>query len=258
MKNHSLLFFTLFICALIAGYSFSARFYPSDFNLLNASLKVVFAHEQKPIAVLNTGQRSILLVTTSSLSTLDSHLESVWLATYLPSGSDIRLLSIYPTGDQPISDFEAQLVNSFGLNKKNGQLVLDEEFQEILVGENYWWSGYLVLDEVAMADIFDLLGGLQLKGQTLSGEQVISELPDVTEEPGNAYSFQIAMLQSACKQFTRVASNAVLSQVRPLLSHHIITDLQSDQLETEIQSQLAGEHQPACKFPMLEKSQIVH
>jgi hypothetical protein len=109
-----------------------------------------------------------------------------------------------------------------------------------------------------MADIFNLFGGIELKGQTLSGEQVISELPDVSEEPGNAYSFQIAMLQSACKRFTRVASNADLSQVDPFLSHHIITDLQSDQLKTELQSLLADEHQPACKFPMLEKSQIVH
>jgi hypothetical protein len=258
MKNHSLVFFTFFICSLVAGYSFSARFYPSDFNLLNSSLKVVAAKEQKPIDVLNTGQRSILLITTSSLSTFDAHLESVWLATYLPSSSDIRLLSIYPTGDQPISDFEAQLVNSFGLNKKNGQVVLDQDFLEILVAQNYWWSGYLVLDEVAMADIFNLFGGIVMKGQTLSGEQVISELPDVSKEPSNAYSFQIAMLQSVCKQFTRVASNVDLSQVHPLLSHHIIADLQSDQLKTELQSLLADERQPVCKFPMLEKSQIVH
>ena len=56
--------------------------------------------------------------------------------------------------------------------------------------------------------------GFELKGQTLSGEQVISELPDVTEDPVDAYSYQIAMLQSACKQFAQVASNADLSQVQ--------------------------------------------
>jgi hypothetical protein len=258
MKNHSLLFFTLFICSLVAGYTFSARFYPSDFNLLNSSLKVVKAQEEKPILSLSTGQRSLLLITTSSLNTADSHLESVWLATYFPNSSDIRLLSIYPMGDQPISNFETQLVNSFGLNKKNGQLVLDQDFQDLLVAENYWWSGYLVLDEVAMADIFDLLGGIELKGQTLSGEQVISELPDVIQEPGDAYSFQIAMLQSVCKQFTQVALNTDLSQAHSLLSHHIITDLQSNQLITEFQSLIASERQPACKFPMLEQSQTVH
>jgi hypothetical protein len=258
MKNHYLLFFTLFVCSLVAGYTFSARFYPSDFNLLDSSLKVVSAQEKKPIDALSTGQRSILLITTSSLNAANANLESVWLITYLPSSSDLRLLSIYPSGQQPISDLEAQLVNSFDLNKKNGKLTLDQDFLEILAAENYWWSGYLVLDEVGIAGFLDLIGGIEIRGQSLSGEQVIAELPDVTAQPGAAYSFQIAMLQSACKQFSRSGSSTDQPQVNSLLSRHFITDLQSDQLKSEYQSLLAGERQPTCKFPLLEKSQIVH
>lgn len=258
MKNHYLLYFTLFVCSLVAGYTFSARFYPSNFNLFDSSLKVVSAQEKKPIDTLSTGQRSILFITTSSLNAADPNLEGVWLITYLPSSSDIRLLSLYPTGRQPISDLEAQLVNSFDLNKKNGKLALDQDFLEILAAENYWWSGYLVLDEVGMAAVLDLIGGIEMGGQSLSGDQVISELPDVTAQPGDAYSFQIAMFQSACTQLTRPSSIVDLSKANLLLSHHFITDLQSDQLKTEYQSLLVGESQPACKFPLLEKSQIVH
>jgi hypothetical protein len=258
MKNHSLQFFAIFICSLVAGYTLSTRFYPSDFNLLRSSLRVVTAQDKKSIDALSTGQRSLLIISVSSLKALDPHLESVWLATYLPTGSDLRLLSIYPTGIQPISDFEAQLIQSFGLDKKAGQLVLDQDFISALENDNYWWSGYIVLDEVAMAGIFDVLGGLEMKGQTLSGEQVISELPDALEQPGAAYSFQIAMLQSACKQFARFTSDADLSQVSLLLHRHMFTNLQSDQLKTEFQSLMASERHTACKFPMLEKSQIVH
>jgi hypothetical protein len=258
MKNHYLLFFTLFVCSLVAGYIFSARFYPSDFNLFDSSLRVVSAQENKPIESLSTGQRSILLITTSSLNTVNSNLESVWLITYLPSSSDIRLLSIFPTGHQPISDLEAQLVNSFEMNKKNGKLALDQDFLEILAAENYWWSGYLVMDEIGLAGVLDLFGGIEMRGHSLSGDQVISELPDASAQPGDAYSYQIAMLQSACKQFSRSASSIDLSQIHSLLSRHIFTDMLSDQLKTEYQSLLAGERQPTCKFPMLEKSQIVH
>jgi hypothetical protein len=258
MRNHSLLFFTLFICSLVVGYTFSARFYPSDLNFFTSSLRVVTAQDQKSIDTLSTGQRSFLLIGVSSLNTLKPNLESAWLATYLPTGSDVRLLSIYPTGNKPISDLEAQIIQSFGLDKKNGQLILNQDFQNVLVAKNYWWSGYIILDEVAMADISDLLGGIDMQGQILTGNQIITKLADVLDQPKEAYAFQIAMLQSICKQFSHLSSNADLSQVGTVLHHHIVTDLRSDQLRTEFQSFMAGEHQPTCKFPMLEKSQIVH
>ncbi len=257
MKNHSLLFFTIFICSLVAGYTFSTRFYPSDFSFLHSSLRLVTTQSQNPIPTMSNGQRSLLLISATSINSGDPQLKGIWLATYFPSGSNIRLLPIFPSGDQPISEFETQIVQSFGFNKKNGQLVLAHDFIAVLEKDNYWWSGYLVLDQVAMADIFDLLGGIEMKGQMLSGEQVITELPDPLDEPGNAYSYQIAMLQSVCKQFTQRTSNTDLTQVSSLLHRHILTDLQPEQLRTEFQILLASERQPACKFPLLEKSQIV-
>lgn len=221
-------------------------------------MRLVTAQDQASIDALNTGQRSLLLISVSSLNALNPHLESIWLATYFPTSSDVRLLSIYPTGIQPITDFEAQLVHFFGLDKKAGQLVLKQDFVAVLENDNYWWSGYIILDEVAMADIFDLLGGIEMKGQTLSGEQVIAEMPSAQVQPRDANSYQTAMFQSACKRLARLASDADLAKAGSLLHHHIFTDLQSDQLEIEIKSLIAGDHQPACKFPMLEKSQIVH
>lgn len=207
---------------------------------------------------MSNGQRSLLLISASWMNSTDPQLEGIWMATYFPSDSSIRLLPIFPSGDQPISDFETQVVNSFGINKKNGQPVLAPDFISLLEKDNYWWSGYLVVDEIAMAGIFDLLGGLQMKGQTLSGEQVITELPDPLDQPGNAYSYQMAMLSSVCKQLAQMTPNADLSQVNSLLHRHVLTDLQPDQWRTEFQFLLASERQPACKFPLLEKSQIVH
>ncbi len=258
MKNHSLLFFGIFICSLVVGYTFSTRFYPSDFNLLSGSLKVVSASNQRPINTMSNGQRSILLISTSSLSSLHPHLESVWLATYFPTDTFIRLLPIFPAGDQTISELESQLVNSFNFKKANGRLNVNQNFLDILAAENYWWSGYIVLDNVAMAQTFDLLGGIELKGQKLTGEQVLSELPDVQDDPSNAYSYQIAILQSACKQFAQLATKLDLSDANFLLPRHLITDLEPEQIKQEIQSFTASGREPTCKFPLLEQSQIVH
>ena len=207
---------------------------------------------------MSTGQRSILLISVPSINPTDQQLEGIWLVTYFPSGANIQLLPIFPTGDQPISDFETQVVNSFSLSKKNGLFVLGPEFIAALEKYNYWWSGYMVIDEDVMAGILDLFGGIEMKGQTLSGEQVITELPHPLDDPGNAYSYQMAMLQSVCKDLSQVSSNKNFSQINSLLHHHMFTDLQTNQLKTEFQTLLASGHQPACKFPLLEKSQIVH
>ena len=254
MKNYSLFYFGIFICALVVGYTFSARFYPSDFNLLSGSLRVVRASNEKSIATMSNGQRSLLLVTASSLTSLNPDLESLWLATYFPSDSNIRLLPIFPAGDQALSELESQLVRSFKLEKVNGRLALDEDFLNVLAAENYWWSGYIVLDDVAMTELFDLLGGIELKGQTLNGEQVLRASPSALDHPAEAYSYQIAILQSACIHLAQIMTEADLTQLNLILPRHMLTDLEPDQLKMEIQSLLASDRQPACKFPLLEKS----
>jgi hypothetical protein len=258
MKNHSLLYFGIFICSLVVGYTFSTRYYPSDFNLLSGSLRVVKAGTYKSIDTLSSGQRSLLLISTSSLNTQNPNLESIWLATYFPSDSNIRLLPIFPSGDQTISEFESQLIHSFNLKKVNGRPAVNQDFLAALEAENYWWSGYIVLDDVAMAEVFDLLGGIAMKGQILSGEQVLSDLPSAQDDPAEAYSYQITMLQSACNHLAQISANPDLSQLNLILPRHMLTDLEPEQLKEEFQSLLASDRQPACKFPLLEQSQILH
>lgn len=207
---------------------------------------------------MSNGQRSLLLISTSSLNSTNPNLESIWLATYFPSDTNIRLLPIFPSGDPTISEWESHLVNSFKMNKENGRLAVNQDFLAVLQAENYWWSGYFVLDEVAMAGLFDLLGGIEMNGQTLSGEQVFSELPSAMEHPDDAYYYQLAILQSACKHISQIATNPDLSQLNLLLPRHMITDLEPNQISIEVQSLLTSERQPTCKFPLFEKSQIVH
>ena len=258
MKNYSLLYFGIFICALVVGYAFSARFYPSDFNWLSGSLRVVKASNDQTIATMSNGQRSLLLISASSLTGQNPDLESIWLATYFPSESNLRLLPIFPAGDQAPSAMGSQLVHSFNLEKVGGRLAVSEDFLNVLTTENYWWSGYIVLDDVALAAVFNLLGGIEMKGQSFSGEQVLRDSPSPLDHPAEAYSYQIAILQSACTHLSQMITEADLTQLKLILPRHMLTDLEPDQLKMEIQSLLASDRQPACKFPLLEKSLSLH
>jgi len=211
----------------------------------------------RSIETMNNGQRSILLISARSINTPNPHLESIWLATYFSTDTTIRLLPIYPAGNQPISDFEEKLAHSFNFDKIHGVPVLNQDFLLVLENHNYWWSGYILFDEVALTSILNLVGGIDLNGRTLAGEQALKEFPEVLDNPQDAYSSQIAILQTACHKFQEITPQSDLPQLISLLPKHILTDLEPSQLQAEIQSLYANERKPTCRFPTLEISQVI-
>ncbi len=254
MKNHSLLNFLVFTCFLVFGYSVSSRFYQPDYGILHNTSRPVTTGSQYPIETLNNGQRSFLLIGTTALATSNPHLESIWLATYFSSDTTIRLLPIFPSGDNSPSVFEKQLNLSFGLNKKTGKLALDQDFTKLLENNNYWWSGYFIFDEVALTKIINLLGGIERNGNTLTGEQSVKEFPEVLEYPQDALSSQIAILQSVCRKFSGSSANLDMSQIVSLFPNHIFTSLDSNQLQTEMETLYSSSNYLTCRFPTLEIS----
>jgi len=256
MKNHSLLNFLVFTCFLVVGYSVSTRFYQAEYGIFPSNIRLVTTGGQNSVETMNNGQRSILLITATSVDTLNPHLESIWLATYFTSATTIRLLPIFPTGENPISDFEKQLNHSFSLNKNDGTLVLDQDFIKLLEDKNYWWSGYFIFDEVALTQIFNLLGGVELNGKNLSGEQALNEIPMVLDNPQEAFSSQVAILQSACHKFMQTNPDLDTSEIISLLANHIFTSLDFNQLQTELKTLYSSEHYLSCRFPTLEITRI--
>jgi hypothetical protein len=257
MKKNSLIYFIIFICSLVLGYTVSTSFYHPNLDLLPGTLRLVASGSQNSIETMNNGQRSILLINATSLNKPNPHLESIWLATYFTSDTTIQLLPIYPAVTSAMTVFEQELALTFGLDKQNGALVLDQDFMDILKNDNYWWSGYIVVDEVAMAGLFNLLGGIELNGRNFTGEQAAEKFPVVQGDPQKATSSQIAILQSACHKIQEITPNPDLPQLSSLLPPHILTDLDSSQLQTEMQSFYSNHRKPTCRFPTLEISGVV-
>jgi len=256
MRNHPVLSFLIFTCFLVVGYTFSLRFYQPSDPLMAGSITMVPTTNQSTIETMQNGQRSILLINASSLSTLNPQLEGVWMATYFPSDTTIRWLPIYPTGKVYPSDFEQQLNRSFKLMKSVSGLAIDQGFLEVLKKNNYWWSGYIVLDEVSLVKLFDEIGGIELNGKNHSGDAIVSGLHSLLENPQDSYTSQIAILQSICHKFSQANQNLEPSQLAPNLLNHILTDLDSGQLQMELDALYSDQHSPTCRFPTLEVSRI--
>jgi hypothetical protein len=257
MKNHSLLYFSIFIGSLVLGYSISTKFYPANLDILPGTVRLVAEGSRTSIDSLDNGQRSILLISATSLQTPNPHLESIWLATYLASDTTIRLLPVYPTGKPSLSDFEQQLDSSFNFVQGNSAQVLTQDFVEVLKKDNYWWSGYVVFDEVAFSRIINDIGGIELNGRPLTGEQAVIGLAKLSDNPQRGFPSQVVVLQSVCHKFQEISPSLDLSQLVTLLPNHIYTDLDSYQLQTEMQSLFSNERKPTCRFPTLEMSQVV-
>jgi len=256
MKTQPMLNFLVFTCFLVIGYTFSIRFYQPGNPIFTVTVNGETSESQKAIDTMQNGQRSILLITATSINTTNPHLESIWLATYLSSDTAIQLLPIFPDGNKLASSFELELNRSFDIQAVDDNLSLDPGFINVLKEHNYWWSGYILLDEVSLAKAFNLLGGIELNGRTLTGTQVLQSLPVSADDPQNAYSTQIAILQSVCHKILRTPAGLDVSQIISLLPNHILTDLDSSQLQTELDSLNSGEHTLTCRFPTLEVTRI--
>ncbi len=256
MKTHSVLNFVVFNLCLVVGYTFSLRFYQPGESLLSGLLKVGSSESQPSIASMENGQRSILLVGTNAIDTLNPALESVWLVTYLPTGSTIQLLPVFPSGKQLTNDFEKQLAQSFRLNKMGGNFELDGGFLRLLEKNNFWWSGYIVFDRVSLTKALSLVGDLEMNGKMYSGAQVIQDFPDVQVDGRDAYSFQAAIFQSMCHKLTATGTYPKLINLGTPRSNHIATNLDASQLQEDIDRAFSGDHRSTCKFPTLDISMI--
>lgn len=257
MKNFNLLYFIIFILALITGYLISTQFTFQDLDSQSPSLQILSAHAQNSIQTMDNGQLSILLVGSSAIQAQDVHLESIWLLTYLPSDTIIRLLPIFPSGRQAISDFDKRLEQSFQVEKSRGTFTLGQEFITALEAKNYWWSGYIVFDDMALGKMIDLVGGIELKGKILSGEQVLQELPEAVNEPDEAYISQMSILRSICRKISPYAQRHDLTQLGALIPKHVLTDLDLGQLQGEWQSLYSERQAPVCSFPMLDTARSI-
>ncbi len=256
MKSHSVINFLIFTCFLVIGYTFSLRFYqPGEVKILS-TVKIVAAESHGSIQSLDNGQRSLLLISASRLDALDPKLEGVWLATYLPAGSNVQLFPIFPRGDESLSVFERELESSFLINSQGSAKVIDQGFFSVLEKNNYWWSGYFLFDEVSLIGLVNQFGGVDLNGKSLSGEQTIGELHTAWDTPRAAYSAQIALLQSLCHELSLANAKINLLQVQAMIPDHLLTDLDSDQLQAEYYALNSNNHNPTCRFPTLEVSRI--
>jgi hypothetical protein len=255
MKSPSWLNFLVFICFLVIGYSFSARFYAHGTSILPETPRVLAGNETS-IDSLPNGQRSLLIISTSSINPPNSQLESIWLASYIPSEITIRIMPVYPSSNGQASVFEDQLRSTFKLTRSNGSLIPDPAFMETLQSSNYWWSGYFIFDAQAVSSFSSQVMQTSPQSNTSFSIQENGDYLEIIEHTNAGRSSQLGLLQSACQKFFKTGQGVSLSQLLSLLTGHYLTNLQPELVQQEWDSLYSGEQNPTCRFPTLEISRL--
>jgi hypothetical protein len=255
MKSHSWLNFLVFTCFLVIGYSFSARFYAHGTSVLPETPRVLAGNETS-IDSMPNGQRSLLLISTSSIDTAASQLESIWLVSYFPSESTLRILPVYPSSLGQTTQFEDQLRSTFKLTRSNGNLIPDQAFIETLQANNYWWSGYFIFDTQAFSSFVSEAMQTSSDSNNIPAGQENGDYLDILSRTTAGSSIQLGLLQSACQKFFKISPEVSISQRLSLLNGHYLTDLQAELIQQEWDGLYSGEQNPTCRFPTLEITRL--
>jgi hypothetical protein len=256
MKTHTVLDLLVFTCFLVIGYTFNLRYYqPAQASTSGARLMVTFEN-QASMASLPNGQRSILLLEVNSLTAPHPKLDGIWLATYLKGETRVQLLPIFPSSRQPVPDLEAQMAQTFKITRQSGTLKPDQAFLDLLIDHNYWWSGYIVYDEAALARLLDLTSGMKEESDSLMAENAAQGKTEGQVEPHQTYSSQIKAMQLACRKLVDYHQDFNLAQLETLMPAHLLTDLDTSQVQAEYEALEASSIVPACHFPTLDISRI--
>lgn len=198
-----------------------------------------------PAPTPSNGQVNLLVIGLDRLSSQRPRLMSVWILGYFSGQPQVSLIPIYPSSS-PLQNRELQKVGSNFSLTSGAQL--DQDLVRLLQKKRIWWNGYLLIDEIAMIDVINFLGGVTPDGQPLTGGQAVAALSE--ENTSSALENQTRLLQALCRRTELLTPAADLRDMLNLIPDHIQTDLDVFQAIREWRDLVNGSQSIKCEFPL--------
>jgi hypothetical protein len=194
-----------------------------------------------------TGQRNLLVIGVDKFQAKNPQLESIWMLSYFPESPQITFTPLYPASTPAALSGISDLLALFEINEQG---VPSAAFLSALQEKSIWWSGYIVLDEIALIQMVDFIGGLIIGEHVIDGAAALGNIPFAQADQKAAYQAQNDFLQDICKQIIRTRPVKDLQIITSLIPDHIQTDINLSQTLREWQSFLEANVQLNCEFPL--------
>jgi hypothetical protein len=174
-------------------------------------------------------QRNLLVIGVDQLNSSQPVLESAWLVLYNPGVPHFSFVPLYPIQDESHPDFDQAIQLAF---KVNSDKTPNAAFLHALRSSGAWWDHYVLLDELALAEIIDLGASPNLP-ERITGLQLVANSLDV-RSTGSTLTNQAGLITAVCRGFDYPAIPQDIGAYIAGFSDHLRTDMKPKEILGEL------------------------
>jgi len=247
MKSTHLIFLSIYVICIICGFGVGKALKQAE----PADMKLPSEYPTpQSIPTLKNGQHSLLIIAVDNLDLLQPRLNSVWLVTYFINNPSITFLPISPTLSNGKVIVDEKLFNSFEIIRGNGQINIAASFFDTLTLRNFWWGGYLIVDQQAFSSLLENSNNMSPNDSAAKDSKSHDNLTEIGQNSEAIYQEYNQAFHDTCQLIAQQGENFNWQSFSSLIPHHIKTDLDAGLMINEWASLLSSIETPLCSFPL--------
>ncbi|MDX1436160.1 MAG: hypothetical protein R3335_05075 [Anaerolineales bacterium] len=194
-------------------------------------------------------QRSLLIVGVDRVDSMEARLQGVWYVVYRQNLPRITLIPLYPALPGSDSSRQSRLEDGFRMRSDG---VVDPAFFRLARDSfSISWDGHVLLDEIAMIEIVDFFGGIEINGERISGPLAVGAIPQAKDRSPDAVLQQAFLLEALCQDITFESAPKTYEKILSLIPDHLQTELTRDEAFNDWLGLLSSGDPLLCEFPSL-------
>ena len=210
---------------------------------LSKADKSAIINTQPAITELPTSL-SFIWVGIEDLRTPSPVLKTIWWVN-LEAYSPVKMVPLYPRTQQPDSQ-DQQLLDTFSILQQDGLYLIAQAFLDTL-GKAPNWDTYLVTDEIALENLIDMIGGVNLGKGLLNGHQALKQINSASQIE-SYLNLQTVLWGEICWNTSR--NELDTSSLVKVFKNHSFAQPGSILEPSDWPGLLTKTDIPACSFPL--------
>lgn len=196
----------------------------------------------------NQQQVNYLIVSVGSRSA--GNLKSVWLmSSHVSDANLVNFVPLYPLKPDRSAQLNELMTSTFALTP-TGEVA--PAFLETLQAMYMLHlDATIVLDTTEISQAINLLGGLDLKGAHLDGDQLVASLETTTDGLNVSAENHSGIIQSICLQLVNTQESERLVTFADYLTAHLVFMDRKSTASAEMMRKIITNPQVNCQFPTL-------
>jgi len=199
----------------------------------------------------NNGQKNILVIGVDEFSNTNPNLFGIWMLIYFPENpSKLTFVPIIPDLNDQSHQTDINLMGSFKLTPDGFPT---DSFFDRLHENQIWWHGYVLLDSIAIQEIFSFFYQID-QPQLSNTTNILFDQHTLWTSQSQSMDNQNDLLDILCELATSSPAYTDIRHLSTLIPNHIRTNLNVHQTIQDWQRLFALKADISCEFPLKRAS----